>query len=546
MDAEELLALFKTKRTVEDGPNELSVQGGHVEFEKVGFSYDGKKEIITNLSFEGNPGKTVALVGETGAGKTTILKLLFRFYDTTEGSITIDGQDIRNVTLSSVREQIGVVPQDPTLFNDTVKANVRFARLAATDDEVIAACKAAAIHDKILTFTNGYETKVGEHGVKLSGGELQRVAIARAILKNPNIILLDEATSSVDSETEAKIQEGLKQLCQGRTTFVVAHRLSTVMDADQIIVMKDGTILEQGTPAELLKEKGKYHKLWTRQMGIFIDPEEQDKSDSSTPLMFGGDASKAADSQLESLATDSKRPSVSTDGKSPKNDAASPASGFANVKAKGDLASPLRPEAPEFVPLSRRTSDITSDTTRFESSQSTYIEGIEGQGGARRPGSSRGSFAQDDSALTTSASDAENSNALYSVLSNRRASVRSEPGAPSMQRSKSEGPSTLDGSAAPRPHGAGAWVIPSRRQPSPGEPSVNSERQRALLHQNRRRRQRNTDRGASVDSGDRVPTIGEEGPGASEDSAAVPGAPNPSPAGASTPRNDSSRPNSSA
>ena len=562
IDAEELLALFKTKQTVQDGPNELCVQGGHVEFQKVRFSYDGKKENITNLSFNGSPGKTIALVGETGAGKTTILKLLFRFYDVTEGSITIDGQDTRNVTLSSLREQIGVVPQDPTLFNDTVKVNLRFARLSATDDEIIAACKAAAIHDKILTFTNGYETKVGEHGVKLSGGELQRVAIARAILKNPKIILLDEATSSVDSETEAKIQEGLKLLCQGRTTFVVAHRLSTVMDADQIIVMKDGTILEQGTPAELLKEKGKYHKLWTKQMGIFAGPEEKEDSGSSTPLMFGDNTSKAnVDSQRESSATESKRPSVSTDGKSlsrgshesrgkhmdgSKEDAASPTSGPANAKAKEDISSPLRPEAPEFVPRSSRTSDTTSDgTRRFESSQSTFADGVEGQGGARRPGSSRGSYALDDSAITTSASDAESSTASRSVMTNRRANARSEPGPTSMQRSQSDGISALDGTA-PRPLGAGAWVIPSRRQPSPSEPTPASERMRTLAHQYRRRRQRNTDQSASVDSGDMVSTIGEEDDGASEDGAAVPGAPNPSPAGASTPRDDSSRPGSSA
>ena len=270
VDAEELLRLFRTKPSIRDGPNEFCVHGGHVIFEKVCFSYDNKKDNIKDLSFSTRQGQKIALVGETGAGKSTILKLLFRFYDVSSGSISIDGQDIRTVTLDSLRDQIGVVPQDASLFNDTIVANVRYAKLDATDEEVMSACKAAAIHEKILSFTDGYQTKVGEHGVKLSGGELQRIAIARAILKDPKIILLDEATSSVDSETEGKIQEGLKRLSQGRTTFVVAHRLSTIMDSDVIIVIKDGAILEEGSPKELLGKgkKGKYYRLWTKQMGI--------------------------------------------------------------------------------------------------------------------------------------------------------------------------------------------------------------------------------------------------------------------------------------
>jgi ABC-type transport system involved in Fe-S cluster assembly fused permease/ATPase subunit len=277
--AEELLTLFRTRPSIQDGPNEMQITEGKVVFDEAGFHYAGKDSFIKDLSFVANSGKTIALIGETGAGKSTILKLLFRFYDLTEGSISIDGQDIRNVSLSSLRQHIGVVPQDASLFNDTVLANVRFARLEATEDEVKKACEAAAIHDRIMGFPEGYQTKVGEKGQKLSGGELQRIAIARAILKNPKIILLDEATSSVDNETEVKIQAGLNKLCQGRTTFVVAHRLSTIMDADMILVIGDGKIIEQGAPADLLKKKGKYYKLWSKQMGIMDVLEKADESD---------------------------------------------------------------------------------------------------------------------------------------------------------------------------------------------------------------------------------------------------------------------------
>ena len=280
VDSEQLLQLFQTQPNVQDGPNEFSFQSGLVEIDKIAFSYKEGNEIIKDLSFHARPGQTIALVGETGAGKSTILKLLFRFYDVTSGSISIDGQDIRDLTLASLREHIGVVPQDPTLFNDTIMANVRYAKLDATNDEVMEACKTAAIHEKIMSFKQGYASTVGERGVKLSGGELQRVAIARAVLKNPKIILLDEATSSVDSETEAKIQEGLSKLTEGRTTFVVAHRLSTVRNADRILVIQNGSILEQGTPRQLLKSKGKYYDLWAKQMGL-VDNEQAGHEDAT-------------------------------------------------------------------------------------------------------------------------------------------------------------------------------------------------------------------------------------------------------------------------
>ena len=333
IDAEQLLELFKTKPSVVSGTKMLpSNIEGKVDFNHVNFGYDGKKQTITDLSFHVARGKTIALIGETGGGKSTILKLLFRFYDVSSGSLRIDGHDIRELSLESLREKIGVVPQDPTLFNDTIMTNLRYARLDATNEEIIEACKAAAVHDKIMTFTDHYQSKVGEHGVRLSGGELQRIAIARAILKNPSIILLDEATSSVDSETEGKIQEALKKLSQDRTTFVVAHRLSTIMDADLILVIKDGKILEQGTPAELMKAKGKYYSLWVKQMGVTnVDPatakEAETTADDSGEPGNGNKDGKAKVDQAQQLVRDTidskkpveelKRPSLSREPSSP-------------------------------------------------------------------------------------------------------------------------------------------------------------------------------------------------------------------------------------
>lgn len=265
VQAEQLLELLKTEPTVKDGAAEFQFGKGAIEFEAVHFSYDGTKSIVNDLNFSAFPGQKIALVGETGCGKSTILKLLFRLYDVGSGSVKIDGQDLRDVTLKSLRSCIGVVPQNPVLFNDTVMNNVRYSKLDATDEQVIEACKAAAFHEKILTFTNGYASMVGENGVKLSGGEVQRLAIARAILMDPKIILLDEATSAVDCQTEALIQTALRRLSHGRTTFCVAHRLSTVMDADVMLVVKDGSIAEQGSPKELIKQKGKFFDLWSLQ-----------------------------------------------------------------------------------------------------------------------------------------------------------------------------------------------------------------------------------------------------------------------------------------
>lgn len=276
--AEQLLEIMNTKPTVvnKDDARPLEYAGGAVEFENVTFSYNDKKDILKDISFKVKPGTTVAFVGATGAGKSTILKLLDRFYDVTEGSIKIDDQDVRDVDLKSLRSRIGIVPQAPIMFNDTIMNNVRYARLDAADEEVFAACRAAAVHDQILGFSEGYDSRVGERGIKLSGGELQRVAIARAILKNPSIVLLDEATSSVDTETEQKIQEALQALCSGRTTFVVAHRLSTVMNADRIVVINDGQIVESGSHDELIQKDGKYANLWSKQ--IFTSAKDKSKT----------------------------------------------------------------------------------------------------------------------------------------------------------------------------------------------------------------------------------------------------------------------------
>lgn len=267
--AERLLQLLQTKPTVADcdDAHELRNVDGHVAFENVSFSYDAKKTTIKDLSISAKHGQTIAIVGETGAGKSSMIKLLLRLYDVTSGRITIDGHDIREVTLSSLREAIGVVPQDPYLFNASILDNVRYASPSASDIEVFQACRAAAIHDKILGFPDGYDTEVGEQGVKLSGGEIQRLAIARVFLKNPPILILDEATSAVDTNTESMIQGALTELIQGRTTFIIAHRLSTIISADKILVVHEGQVVESGTHVELVNKGGRYNDLWAKQVG---------------------------------------------------------------------------------------------------------------------------------------------------------------------------------------------------------------------------------------------------------------------------------------
>ena len=251
--------------TEKPGAQPLAVSGGEVVLEDVHFGYDPARPILKGLSLRVPAGQSVAIVGPSGSGKSTIGRLLFRFYDVNSGALRIDGQDVRDITLDSLHRAIGVVPQDTVLFNDTIRYNIAYGRDNATEADVIAAAKAAQIHDFILSLPEGYDTAVGERGLKLSGGEKQRVGIARTLLKNPPLLLLDEATSALDTETEREIQGALKRAAEGRTVLMIAHRLSTVADADQIIVLEDGRIAEKGKHSELLAKKGRYYSLWQRQ-----------------------------------------------------------------------------------------------------------------------------------------------------------------------------------------------------------------------------------------------------------------------------------------
>jgi len=266
-DMEKMFEVVATQTEIADAPDAtaLRIKGGAVSFKNVSFHYAENRKILKNISFEVPAGTTTAIVGASGAGKSTISRILFRFYDITEGSIEIDGQDIRAVTQKSMREEVGVVPQDTVLFNDTIRYNIRYGRPDATDEEVEAAARLAKIHDFIAELPEGYDAEVGERGLKLSGGEKQRVAIARTILKNPSILLLDEATSALDSHTERDIQAALEQISKGRTTLVIAHRLSTIVGANEIIVLDKGEIIERGKHDALLAAKGAYHAMWQRQ-----------------------------------------------------------------------------------------------------------------------------------------------------------------------------------------------------------------------------------------------------------------------------------------
>jgi ATP-binding cassette, subfamily B, heavy metal transporter len=267
IDIEIMFSLLERKPEITDSPSArpLQVRTGTIRFENVSFAYEAARPILADLSFEVAAGRTVAIVGQSGAGKSTISRLLFRFYDVTGGRILIDDQDIRDVTQTSLRAAIGMVPQDTVLFNDTIRYNIRYGRWDASDPEVEEAARQAQIDDFIRRAPRGYETEVGERGLKLSGGEKQRVAIARTILKGPPILLLDEATSALDSHTETDIQDELDRVAENRTTLVIAHRLSTIINADEILVLDRGAIIERGTHRELLAHDGLYASMWNRQ-----------------------------------------------------------------------------------------------------------------------------------------------------------------------------------------------------------------------------------------------------------------------------------------
>ena len=490
IDAEQLLQVFLTQPSVADkvGAKKLDLVKGDVEYTKVNFSYDGKKQIVKDLSFRAAAGQTIALIGETGGGKSTILKLLFRFYDVTNGSIAIDGQDIRNVTIQSLRECIGVVPQDSSLFNDTVMNNVRYSRLDATDNEVFDACKAAAIHDKIMTFTNGYQSKVGEHGVRLSGGELQRVAIARAILKNSKIILLDEATSSVDTETERDIQEALAKLTSGRTTFVVAHRLSTIVNADLIIVIKEGEILEKGTHNELFQARGKYHGLWAKQS--FGAPGAARNSDDS---MIVNDLS--SDQNIQNLLEAAKKDSSNN------NEISDPQLAQEDVATQGvdkeddpkkDLHGSFekktwKPDAPDFVPQHLRGTNSNGDSASHEHSDSSHDHGHSHQAESdamhvKRSASDQGAVKQGPSSLSASQPSlvtdqqpeepqtmGQTQKERKKRLRNRRDKSKTEP--PRLERSQTDGTVEMEPGSSSQ---GGPVAKFSRRVSAPGGPSSTS------------------------------------------------------------------------
>ena len=283
-DMERMFALLDQHREVADAPTSAPLQADRAElhFSHVDFSYESKRQILFDVDFTVKAGTTTAVVGHSGSGKSTLARLLFRFYDVDGGTIAIDGQDIRQVTQASLRKAIGIVPQDTVLFNDTIEYNIAYGRPGASHDEIVAAARAAYIHDFIMSLPDGYQTTVGERGLKLSGGEKQRVAIARTLLKNPAILVFDEATSALDSHAEQAIQAQLKEIARDRTTLVIAHRLSTIADAHQILVMSQGRIVERGTHLQLLAQQGLYAQMWERQQA------RSEEADESSGLLAAG------------------------------------------------------------------------------------------------------------------------------------------------------------------------------------------------------------------------------------------------------------------
>jgi ATP-binding cassette subfamily B protein len=267
VDMEFLFQLLDLEPEIRDKANatDLEVRDGEVQFTGVNFGYEPERSVLSDVSFTIAPGTTTAIVGPSGAGKSTLSRLLYRFYDVNAGKVAVDGNNVADVTQASLRSAVGIVPQDTVLFNDTIAYNIRYGRPDATEQEVFDAARLASIHEFILSLPKGYETRVGERGLKLSGGEKQRVAIARTVLKNPPVLVLDEATSALDIGTEREIQAALKEVSKNRTTMVIAHRLSTIVHADEILVMDKGSIVERGSHNELLALEGVYSVMWRRQ-----------------------------------------------------------------------------------------------------------------------------------------------------------------------------------------------------------------------------------------------------------------------------------------
>lgn len=272
-DMERMFGLMKTGQEVADRPDaiELNTDRAAIEFDAVDFSYEENRQILHGVSFTISAGHTVAVVGSSGAGKSTLSRLLFRFYDVKGGAVRINGVDVRDMTQASLRRHIGIVPQDTVLFNDSIMYNIAYGNPSASHEQIIAAARAARIHDFVESLPEGYDTEVGERGLKLSGGEKQRVAIARTLLKNPPILILDEATSALDTRTERAIQDELAQIARDRSTLIIAHRLSTIVDADEIVVMEKGRVVERGPHAELLKKEGRYAHMWALQQAGIVD-----------------------------------------------------------------------------------------------------------------------------------------------------------------------------------------------------------------------------------------------------------------------------------
>jgi len=284
-DINRMFRLLEENREIQDRPNAVALadEPATIRFERVDFSYEPNRQILFDASFEVPAGSKVAVVGHSGSGKSTLARLLYRFYDVGGGRITVNGVDVRGLKQASLRGAIGIVPQDTVLFNDTVRYNIHYGRPEATEDEVLDAAKAAHIHDFLTTLPEGYETRVGERGLKLSGGEKQRVAIARALLKRPRILIFDEATSALDSKAEKAIQAELDRIARGHTTLVIAHRLSTVMDADQILVMDHGRIVERGPHRELLEADGLYAQMWALQQQE--EPQDPEGAPGPAPIV---------------------------------------------------------------------------------------------------------------------------------------------------------------------------------------------------------------------------------------------------------------------